>query len=548
MGMNVEWGVRARDILANTFWAITQPGPYEGQWALSLPAGPHLFTDWRYVLVADVWGGFHWASRETGELIPMWVRDNKEYGDGPIDARMMATDVARGIRIVAQKAHKSAPFPHGAPPGQIIHDQGRLLTWFSPRQPWEKRSSRYEGSLHYAESSDGFAWEESRECVFDWSACPGVDAGGPPGVFLDPSAPDEERFKAVFTSSSTDPQYGQRRKEMLEALLRERPDDVDPTAIIVKPDSDGPIIKYARYAAVSPDGVNWKVLPEPLMIIRSDAQNVIYYDQTRQSYVWYLKSDWYAGRRAIARSETKDFRRWPLAQTMLYPGPDLHPYDDWYTNSKTTYPGAAGQHFMFPALYHHLTDTSELRMLSSPDGVAWAQVPGGAVLSPGEHGAWDGGFFTASTDLVPLPDEQVGLPYSATYYPHKYPRNKYTLSKGGGTAYALWTRERLAALEAPESGSFTTLPLVFSGRRLRLNVQTSMAGEVLVEVASSKHYGGGEQVLPGRGFADCVPISGDHLDRVVAWKGDEDLGHEPGQPLTLRFSMRAAKLFAFEFV
>ena len=74
-----------------------------------------------------------------------------------------------------------------------------------------------------------------------------------------------------------------------------------------------------------------------------------------------------------------------------------------------------------------------------------------------------------------------------------------------------------------------------------------MAGEVLVEVASSKQHGGGEQPVAGRSFADCIPIAGDSLDHIVTWKGAEDLGHEPGQPVTLRFRMRAAKLFAFEF-
>ena len=547
--MNITWGIRARDIMRNSFSPIDQPGPYEGFRALRLRGGPHLFTDWRYVLAGDVWGGFHWASMQTNEVIPVRVCDAEgQYAEGPIDAMMVATDVPRGIRIVVQKARKGEPFPLGKPPAsQIIYDQGCHRTWYSPKQPWETRSNVFEGDIHYAESSDGYAWHDLGVCTFDWSACPDVHAGQCLSVFLDPCARDEERFKAVFEGSSTELKYAQRRRKFLERLLRERPDDVDPTAIAVTPEENAPAFNLGRYGAVSPDGLGWKVLAEPLMLISSDAQNVVYYDEVRESYVWYLKSQWYGGRRCIARSETRDFRRWPLAQTVLYPGPDLHPSDDWYTNSKTRYPGAPSQHFMFPALYHHLTDSSELRMFSSSDGIAWAQVPGGAVLSPGEPGSWDAGFFTAGIDLVLLPDDQVGLPYTASSYPHKYPRTKHTLSKGG-TAYALWTRERLAALEAPEDGHFSTLPLVFSGRRLRLNVQTAMAGEVRVEVASSRQYGGGKLVLPGRSFSDCVPVVGDSLDQIVAWKGGEDLGHEAGQPVTLRFRMRAAKLFAFQFV
>ena len=48
--------------------------------------------------------------------------------------------------------------------------------------------------------------------------------------------------------------------------------------------------------------------------------------------------------------------------------------------------------------------------------------------------------------------------------------------------------------------------------------------------------------------ADCVPLAGDETDRIVAWKGGEDLGHRDGQPVTLRFRMRSASLFAFELI
>jgi len=113
-------------------------------------------------------------------------------------------------------------------------------------------------------------------------------------------------------------------------------------------------------------------------------------------------------------------------------------------------------------------------------------------------------------------------------------------------AYAVWPRERLAALEAPERGGFATLPLLLPGRRLRLNVRTKRAGEVRVEVATSGPDGGGEVVLPGRGFDDCRPIVGDELDHLVQWKDGDDLGHVDGQAITLRFRLRAAELFAFE--
>ena len=109
-------------------------------------------------------------------------------------------------------------------------------------------------------------------------------------------------------------------------------------------------------------------------------------------------------------------------------------------------------------------------------------------------------------------------------------------------AYALWPKGRLGALEAAEEGSFTTLPLMFEGRKLVLNVQTKHAGYVQVEAADGKG-----RPLPGQSFAESDVIIGDHLNRVVTWQGEEDLKKKPDQAIMLRFRLRAAKLFAFEF-
>ena len=194
---------------------------------------------------------------------------------------------------------------------------------------------------------------------------------------------------------------------------------------------------------------------------------------------------------------------------------------------------------MFPALYHHADDTTELRLFSSPDGIVWSEVPGDPVLTPGPPGAWDGGCVFGGLDLVPLAGDRMALPYSGYLYPHKYPRNRVTMRSR--IAYAQWPAGRLGALEAVEDGSFTTLPLVFDGSRLSLNLQTKHAGHVLVEAADRQG-----RPLPGRSFADADPISGDHLDRPVTWNGEAGLAKSPGQPVLLRFRLRAAKLFGLQ--
>ena len=172
---------------------------YYKYFSLKLQKGPHLFTDWRYILAGDVWGGFHWASRETDEVIPVKVKDSHgDFTTGPIEAKMVSDDLPQGIRIIAQKACKSEPFPTGEPPGQIIYNGGCYSTWYNPHPGWVGISKRFENAFMYSESKDGFSWSEPTVCRFDWSDCPDVSAIDLPNVFLDPSAPSEERYKLVF--------------------------------------------------------------------------------------------------------------------------------------------------------------------------------------------------------------------------------------------------------------------------------------------------------------------------------------------------------------
>ena len=162
----------------------------------------------------------------------------------------------------------------------------------------------------------------------------------------------------------------------------------------------------------------------------------------------------------------------------------------------------------------------------------------------------DGCLFTHSSGLVPLSNDWVGLPYSGSTFPHKYPRWKERNDRGRAR-YALWKKGRLACVEAQSEGFFATPVFRFSGRQLKLNFKTPMTGEVRVEVVaitSWVHKKKTEQVIDRRSFEDCDAIFGDHLSHTVKWKGQSDLGHAKGQPVYFRFKLRAAKLYAFEVV
>ena len=118
-----------------------------------------------------------------------------------------------------------------------------------------------------------------------------------------------------------------------------------------------------------------------------------------------------------------------------------------------------------------------------------------------------------------------------------------------GVLTATWRQDGFVSLEAESLGGCSTLILAFSGSRLVLNSWTRFGGEIRVELADASNDNRRihAPAFPDRAFEDCDPISGDHLDHVVTWKGESDLSAWSGHPVRLRFRMQRARLFSLRF-
>jgi hypothetical protein len=99
------------------------------------------------------------------------------------------------------------------------------------------------------------------------------------------------------------------------------------------------------------------------------------------------------------------------------------------------------------------------------------------------------------------------------------------------------------SLHAPLlGGELVTRPMTFAGKRLVLNVSTSAAGTVRVEIQNSDG-----QPLPGFALTDCHEVYGDDLAHVVTWQGNPDLGALVGQSVKLRLEIKDADVFSLQF-
>jgi hypothetical protein len=94
-----------------------------------------------------------------------------------------------------------------------------------------------------------------------------------------------------------------------------------------------------------------------------------------------------------------------------------------------------------------------------------------------------------------------------------------------------------------EGGRLRTPPIVFAGTRLEININTSAVGQARVAILDAEG-----KPIPGFSIQDCDPIATNDVAHRVTWKGNADVSGLAGKPVRLAFAMRAAKLYAFQFV
>lgn len=527
------------------------------------------FTSWKYVRQ----GSFAWrvqadpAAGAAGQQVGAWLK-----GDGTRPAVFETSEMPRGIRLVAQPAEK-VPFQDGQLAAQVF-DDGKYQAWYvmDPCADAEPSSSKdkilpgHNGHLAYAESLDGVHWTRpnldlvpyagSRHNNLVWrgdldGSTRGFHGGS---VFLDPSSTDE-RYKLVYLGLVTDEEW--------TAFEQKYPGEADSMAR--RPDVGGYRCVFAFFGAVSPDGLHWKSLPEPLMIQHADTLNTCYYDVDRRQYVAYVRAwqvneriadgqsadstSWITvGRRSIGRSVSKDFRHFGPPEIAVSTGADMAPSHLFYTNGKTTLPGAPDNHVLFPWIWELENDAGAVWLLSSADGWTWSRVPGGPVVSPGRWGEPDGAFVTCAGNLLEYPGDRWGIGYGGNPIPHKYPGRDVAQRQGlfpgvpSVSGLATWPKGRLVALQADGEGEFATVFVVPPGERLRVNADVAPTGYLKVAV---RGWGSSED-LPGRTFADSDRLLGNALAARVTWQGQESLGHD-GRPVMLRVQLKHAKLFGLEF-
>lgn len=196
----------------------------------------------------------------------------------------------------------------------------------------------------YARSKDGIQWEKPALGLAEYegkrdnnivlgSGASGITEVNSEGmVFIDPTAPDAERFRYATRIS----------------------DEYKDTVVFS-----------------SPDGIHWKLTHKGVLTFTHpenrqylDSQNVIFWDDRINKYVAYMRYNQHKRGfrgRSIARSVSDRLGGFEQVQDApVIMGPDEQdpqlggrPVMDYYTSGVFKYPWAQDAYYMFPAVYFH---------------------------------------------------------------------------------------------------------------------------------------------------------------------------------------------------
>lgn len=410
----------------------------------------------------------------------------------------------------------------------IIKDGDRFLAYYRGRP--EAGADGDPGEVYcLAESSDGIHWKKPQLDLFPVpghektniilaNAAP-VTHNFCPTLDTRPGVPGEQRFKAI-----------------------------------------GGTMTSGLIAWSSPDGIHWKrlrdepVLTKPMVPFpyMFDSQNLAFWSPTEQKYLCYFRV-FKEGIRRICRTTSDDFLNWDEPVLMEY---EQHgkpaPIEHLYTNQTHPYFRAPHIYIATAARFmpgrqvlteeqakaihvnpKYFKDTSDAVLMSTRGGGVYQRTFLSGFVRPG-IGATN---WVSRTNYPALNIVQTGPTEMSLYVNQDYAQPTAHLRR-----YSMRLDGFASARAEYAGGELITKPITFAGKHLSINFATSAPGGIRVEIQTPDG-----KPISGFSLDDCREQIGNEIDRIVTWKGGSDVSSLAGQPVRLRFVMKDADLYAFQF-
>ena len=360
-----------------------------------------------------------------------------------------------------------------------------------------------------------------------------------------------------------------------EAMVREIGGSPAHTAVFKDTNPDCPseerykiVIRGSKprglYLLVSSDGIHFQLKSDKPFTTAGafDSQNLMFWDSVNAIYREYHRN-FDKGVRGIMTAASKDPGSFPKPQWLKYPGAarqalytnQIQPYyraphifmgfpmrynDRGWSQSMTELPGLEEREYRAKQHPRYGTTVTDAAFMTSRNGVTfhrWDEAfiwPGPATKDTWVYGDnfvfW--GMIATKSHLEGAPDE-ISLYATEGYWEGTFTSfRRYTLRVDG-----------FVSARAPLSGGeIVTKPLTFDGSQLEINFSTSAAGSVRVELQDVEG-----KPIPEFALSDCRLQFGDELDRTISWNSEADVSKLSGKPVRLRFELKDADLYSFQF-
>jgi hypothetical protein len=293
----------------------------------------------------------------------------------------------------------------------------------------------------------------------------------------------------------------------------------------------------------SEDGLRWTRYDQPICDNFADSQYSGFWDEFKRKYVIFGRV---AGAgRAIGRSESEDFAHFSPLSLVLQADSNYLPDTDLYNPAAMKYPYAANVYFMFPSVFNHKTQTLEIGLSVSRDGLKWCFPYVNTPFIPlGKDGQFDCGSLYMGQGML-LKGKELWLFYGGSRMNHAQGELENIRKPGNSRTYSrvISRLDGFVSAEATDrKGWFITPKLIFAGNILKLNASGQKGGAIRIGILDPNDVS-----INGFSVEDCIPITGDDTSVIVRWNKNCDVTSLAGKLIKIKFEMEKADLYAFQF-
>jgi hypothetical protein len=448
---------------------------------------------------------------------------------------------------------------------QVLFEDGQYRMWYYGLREAENAKENCDRPLVcYAQSPDGIHWEKPNLKITGQNRYPGNNLLTLPGVMTGVvrALPGTSAKYLAVTIMYADP---------LEKDITDVPGNPDPLTT-----------GNGTHIWASDDGLRWRHVTR---VLAHGDNACLFADQATNRYLLYQKVGGLHGlstRRMWIGLESKDGKHWEgYSGVRRWRGCFVaDDYDDLVAQQRgslhseiyTTCVHRVGEVLVglnslidtWPQLKQTFGQNpnglGHCRIGFSQDGFNW-RFPKGrpSWMDLGPPGEPDAGFIELSSTMVDTGDHHL-IYYAGSTYRHGWSINPdFSLRTdinrddeldSARIMLARIKRDRFASLASTYISSFDVDADHPMGTRLSINL-LAPKGQVRVALAAKSDPWHGtlrkHSYLPGFSFDDCLPITGDHTQAPVQFKNANIADIPSDLPLTIRFELTRAEVFAYQW-